>query len=241
MIGIYCFTNLINNKRYIGQSIVLEQRYNQHLRNVNNEKFQYPIYLAIRKYGLENFRYEILEETTTNKLDEREKYWISYYNSYNNGYNLTEGGKARCRTHCKLTKEDILNIEDILRNTDILLEDISKEYNISIGDVSMINNGKIWADITKNDYPMRNSEKNRVKGSKINTAIFKEDEVLKIRKRYTKETISQIYKDYKDKCSRRAIEKICYGHTFSFLPFYAKREKKWILNGTCIDYPSEEE
>ena len=50
------------------------------------------IYQAIRKHGLENFDFIILEECLTEQLNEREVYWIAYFNSYKNGYNATEGG-----------------------------------------------------------------------------------------------------------------------------------------------------
>ena len=48
---------------------------------------------AIRKYGKNNFSVEVLEECQENLLDERERYYIKYYNSYNEGYNLTLGGQ----------------------------------------------------------------------------------------------------------------------------------------------------
>lgn len=47
---------------------------------------------AIKKYGKENFIIELIEEVRTEDLDNREKYWISYYNSYEEGYNCTKGG-----------------------------------------------------------------------------------------------------------------------------------------------------
>ena len=50
------------------------------------------IYQAIRKYGLENFSFEILELCSEKDLNKKEQYWIQYYNSFNNGYNATEGG-----------------------------------------------------------------------------------------------------------------------------------------------------
>lgn len=48
---------------------------------------------AIHKYGKDKFRISLLEEVPIEKLNEREKYWIAYYDSYNNGYNLTLGGQ----------------------------------------------------------------------------------------------------------------------------------------------------
>ena len=52
------------------------------------------IHKAIQKYGKENFSVEVIEEIDSKYLNDREQYWISYYNSYNNGYNLTRGGKT---------------------------------------------------------------------------------------------------------------------------------------------------
>ena len=56
-------------------------------------------YKAIRKYGIENFSFEVLEECTAEELDEKEKYWIKYYNTYIGwencqGYNMTIGGSG---------------------------------------------------------------------------------------------------------------------------------------------------
>jgi len=97
MLGsIYCFTNLINNKKYIG-STVLEpkKRYNQHLYNANHKdahQYNYPLYCAIRKYGIENFSFEILEQKECSEQDLRklEKEYLIKYNCLSpNGYNQT--------------------------------------------------------------------------------------------------------------------------------------------------------
>ena len=66
MNSIYCFTNLKNNKKYIGSTIVEpNRRYSQHIYNATHEnahQYNYPLYQAIRKYGIENFKFEILEQ-----------------------------------------------------------------------------------------------------------------------------------------------------------------------------------
>lgn len=97
MIGIYKITNQINKKVYIGQSICIEYRWQQHKADAMNEKsrcYNRPLYRAIRKYGIENFEFAVLEECSPDKLNEKEIYWINYYNSFNQdyGYNLTLGG-----------------------------------------------------------------------------------------------------------------------------------------------------
>lgn len=91
--GIYKYTNKLNGKSYIGYSQNIENRYQQHLYDANHpERKGTGIDIAIRKYGIENFTFEILELDEKEDLSERERYWISYYDSYNNGYNRTVGG-----------------------------------------------------------------------------------------------------------------------------------------------------
>ena len=84
---IYKTTNLINNKFYIGKSA----------RGIDDAYLGSGMLLkkAIKKYGKSNFKKELLEEVTDEKLlDEREKYWIKFLDSTNKkiGYNITEGG-----------------------------------------------------------------------------------------------------------------------------------------------------
>lgn len=97
MIGIYKITNLKNHKIYIGQSIDIEERWKQHrwkAFNCNEVGYHSAIHCAMRKYGLDNFIYEVLEECGVEELDEKEKYWISQLNSIvPNGYNIMEGGQ----------------------------------------------------------------------------------------------------------------------------------------------------
>ena len=91
MIGIYKIENIINHKKYIGQSVDIVKRWQYHkaiYKTLDHSK----LYASMRKYGLDNFSFEILEECTIDKLNEREIYWIDYYNTYKNGYNSTPGG-----------------------------------------------------------------------------------------------------------------------------------------------------
>ena len=93
---IYCFTNLINNKKYIGSTIQEPSvRYNQHLYNATHEnthQYDYPLYQAIRKYGLRNFTFKILYQIdcSEEKIREIEQQYIIKYNTLSpNGYNQT--------------------------------------------------------------------------------------------------------------------------------------------------------
>lgn len=108
---IYIIRNIINNKVYIGQTKVsLKLRFQNHLSAARNGK-DYVIGKAIRKYGEENFYIELLEECTIEELNEREKYWISYFNATNNkfGYNMSIGGNV-IRTTKELNKNLIISM-----------------------------------------------------------------------------------------------------------------------------------
>lgn len=86
---IYKATCLQNNCSYIGQTIrPLKIRRREHERAQDS----YAFHQAIRKYGKDNFVWEVIEECLNESLDEREKYWIAFYDTYYNGYNETKGG-----------------------------------------------------------------------------------------------------------------------------------------------------
>ena len=86
--GIYKVTNKINGKVYIGQSVDIGRRWRQHMTAEDDIYF----HKAIQKYGVENFEWEVIEQCKKKDLDEREIYWIEYYDSFNKGYNCTRGG-----------------------------------------------------------------------------------------------------------------------------------------------------
>lgn len=96
MVGIYKITNTLNDKCYIGQSIDIETRWLQHIYESKTLRHKYKIYLALNEYGVENFDFEVLEECPQDNkiLNDREIYWIEYYNSFNEGYNMTRGGQG---------------------------------------------------------------------------------------------------------------------------------------------------
>lgn len=121
MIGIYKITNTINQKCYIGKSLDVDKRIHQHKYNINSRPY---LQNAINKYDINNFTFEIIESgLDKNDYGEREKYWISYYNSMApNGYNLTSGGENY--PGCKMS--------DIVKNK-----------------ISVANKGKIFSDLTR--------------------------------------------------------------------------------------------
>ena len=86
--GIYKVTNKINGKVYIGQSVDIGRRWREHMTAKDDIYF----HKAIQKYGVDNFIWEVIEKCKKSELDEREIYWIEYYDSFNKGYNCTKGG-----------------------------------------------------------------------------------------------------------------------------------------------------
>lgn len=95
---IYKITNNINGKIYIGKTLKdnVEKRWKEHLSDYDKERCEKrPLYDAMKKYGIENFQIEAIEECNENILSEREIYWIEYYGSFKNGYNATKGGDGR--------------------------------------------------------------------------------------------------------------------------------------------------
>ena len=155
MVGIYKFTNKINGKSYIGQSRNIDYRKKSHLANYNNPNstdYNGLFHRAIRKYGKNNFVFEILEECDCNDLNEREKFYIQYYNTLTpNGYNMVPGGF--CAIGTKLSLNDVEDITDMLRNTNISNKEIAKMYGVIESMIGGINTGAHWKrDIA---YPIR--------------------------------------------------------------------------------------
>lgn len=98
MIGIYKIINNINGKIYVGQSIDIKERWKQHKYkafNPNEKGYPSIIHVAFRKYGIENFSFEIIEECEIEELDNKECYWIRELNTLTpNGYNMLPGGQG---------------------------------------------------------------------------------------------------------------------------------------------------
>lgn len=115
---IYKVTNKINGKVYIGQTIkTIEERWRQHQNAALKHDCQTHFARALRKYGIENFTIEQIDSVTSrNELDEKEIYWIQYYNSFKDGYNSTRGGQ-HYSSHEKKTDEELAAIKEKLRDS----------------------------------------------------------------------------------------------------------------------------
>ncbi len=152
---IYCFTNKINGKKYVGLTTQsLEARTKKHLSQVNDNSY---FHRGIKKHGIDNFQSVILEDNIPDEqLKEREVYWIKKQKSYidNGGYNLTRGGDLPPKGTQKLPSEEIKQIKMLLKDSSLSENEIAKKFNISIYAISDINRGKSWYD-ENIKYPIR--------------------------------------------------------------------------------------
>lgn len=157
--GIYKITNLINGKCYIGQSVNIKQRWRDHRSRAiskGSEGFESYFYRSIRKYGLENFSFEILEECPKEQLNEKEQFYIAKYHSNQEsfGYNLTEGGDSVGGKAKKLSDKELQSIIYDLKNTLLSQAEIGQKYHIAQTTVSGINRGEFRYQDNE-IYPLR--------------------------------------------------------------------------------------
>ena len=169
---IYKYTNLINGMVYIGQTKqTLEQRDYKHQTQLNDNTY---FHRAIKKYGRNNFSLELIEDNIPfNKLNEKEKYYIDYFESFyttGKGYNLTQGGQWGSGTQ-KLTISQVDEIKQLLANTDYPFHVIGDDYNVTLYCISDINRGKSFIDDSI-DYPIRKSpSRSYIDETKINIIL----------------------------------------------------------------------
>lgn len=113
-IGIYIIKNEINGKVYVGQTKNFERRKKQHLNRLqqNGYKTYNKLYPAVKKYGIENFKFYFIEVCSIEELNLHEIQWIKQHDSFNNGYNSTPGGHKTItymtgKHHSESTKQKI--------------------------------------------------------------------------------------------------------------------------------------
>lgn len=159
MVGIYKIENLTNGNKYIGQSVHIEKRWSTEKTNAfnkDNPEYNYPLQRAFRKYGLDNFSFEVIEQCSREELNKKERYWISYYDSFYNGYNQTLGGDCSKNK----PKENIIGVIQDLENTDMYHREIAEKWNISQEMVQGINTGRYWYQDNK-EYPLQKKHKKK--------------------------------------------------------------------------------
>ena len=130
MAYIYKITNTINGKIYIGKTeFSVEKRFKEHLRDSDKITLEKrPLYSAIRKYGKKAFTVETIEETDF--PEEREIYWIEYYQSFKYGYNATLGGDGKRYLDYELIMEVFKNTGSATKTASLVGCDVHSVLNV---------------------------------------------------------------------------------------------------------------
>lgn len=113
--GIYCLKNLISGKMYIGQSVDIYGRWKEHMSTLRAGRHaSHYLQNSFNKHGEKVFLHGVIEHCTKEELNEREYYWINFYDAYNKGYNQTiPNPRTGKRT---FTEEDKLKHSIISKN-----------------------------------------------------------------------------------------------------------------------------
>lgn len=90
--GVYKIEHIVSGRCYVGLSVDIAARWRMH--TFDAKKSDGYLYRAIRKYGIANFVFAVLEECPRDLLSEREKFWIKELAAFGSGFNLNEGGTA---------------------------------------------------------------------------------------------------------------------------------------------------
>ena len=151
MIGIYKIENLINHKIYIGQSIHIERRWSEHC----FPSAKSLISRAIKKYGKENFSFQVLEECQIEELAEKEIYYIKQFDCVvPKGYNVKDYMDNTETTYTFYDKDTFFNIVSDIKTSFLSFQEIGEKYNITVRLVYYINRGDVHY-IPTETYPLR--------------------------------------------------------------------------------------
>lgn len=163
MIGIYKITNQINGKVYIGQAQDVMKRWEEHkkMSKYNNSKI---LYKAFKKYGIENFSFEVLEECEFDKLSELETKYIEMYDCYGSkGYNMTMGGEGSRGRY--MSQEQKKNLSDMVKARNWVGENNPNYGNHALAGENHFNYGKHHSTETKEKIGRTRLERGIGKGA----------------------------------------------------------------------------
>lgn len=146
MCYVYCITNLINNKKYIGKTIYsVEKRFKEHCRDFRKYREEKrPLYNAMQKYGADNFKVETLIECSDTKLSDWEMFYIKKYDTYNNGYNATIGGDGSILYDYNLIIQEYNKggtIKEVASKIGCCIDTVSNILHSNNIDIRIINKG----------------------------------------------------------------------------------------------------
>jgi len=130
---IYKISNTRNNKLYIGQTTKsIDLRFKQHLAKADyyvnrygNDTYKYVhLYLAMNTYGKECFRIEQIDTAENqNELDDKEAYWINFYDAVNTGYNMIPGSTTKANP---MSSSAVKDKHDAIMRSEVVRKKISE-------------------------------------------------------------------------------------------------------------------
>lgn len=147
--SIYCITNLINKKKYIGQTIKsIFQRFKEH-KSYSKKKSKCYFHRAIQKYGEENFSVEILDYAySSEELNQKEEDWIYILNTFGpEGYNMTSGGNQ-----CVALRGRLKHFTNKTTKEHVFCEEKDKPENFERGRIMSDNFGSKQSQKNKNRH-----------------------------------------------------------------------------------------
>ena len=211
MAYIYQIVNDINDKVYVGKTeFSIEKRFQQHCQDSKKQKCEKrPLYSAMRKYGIEHFRVELIEET--DNPEEREQYWIKQKKSYGKtGYNATKRGDGKRYLDYNL----IISVYKELKS----VRKVADQLNISTDQVSHI--------LHKNEIEIKSSQEINAEENSKSVKMFSLD--YKLIKEFSscaeaaRYLIENNFSNCKFTTARTHISEVCQGKRMTFAKFIWK-------------------
>lgn len=199
---IYLITNSVNDKVYVGQTIQsLKKRFNGHCCYSKTDKsVNMYIKRAIHKYGRDKFTIHLIEECPIELLNDREKYWISFYNSYKDGYNLTLGGQDSnyFSLHRLEDTMDIKKFKQYIKEFKPLIGEVVSHFGISRSSVYNLIRKLNDPELILNSYnPRKGKTIKDINGKELISLYADGWSILDLVKKYKirKSKISKFLKD----------------------------------------------
>lgn len=239
MVGIYMYENKLNGKKYIGQSINIIKRKNEHETRIDTaSKFD----KHLQKLGTDCFTFTVLEECPSNLLNEREKYWIAFYDTTDpeKGYNLTPGGtsqRGEDNIQAKLSEQEVLEIIKLLEQNELTDMAISKIYNVHYNTISNINRCYTWTNLhnytknIRNEFAQKHFNRSSHAGMGSSSAKITEDQAKQVIKLLETTTLSKPQIAKQLNISLYIIEDISRCKTWKHLHNYIKNIRKECKGG----------
>lgn len=209
---VYIITNKINNKCYIGKTKNKNTRWSQHKSLAKSKRINNYFYNSLRKYGVENFSFEIVKSCDTEEESyDYERLLIKLFDTRNKeyGYNNAEGGRGSKgykvkeelkeyfhdkyvgskSIRAKFTDQEVITILDEYSTENWTCKQLSQKYNCSKATIINVISGTTYSDIEYDrskfkDIGYKNKYFNKAKGEAVKTCKLSDIDVKTIRDMY---------------------------------------------------------